>query len=364
MRIAGSLCDELAALALKQPHQPAILAPDREALTFDLLKTQIDDSVRRLRTFGIRRNDRVALVLPSGPEAAVAFIAVASCATCAPLNPAYRVTELRSYLRDLRPVAVIRQESMDSGIGEVAEEFGIPVIRLCPETHKEAGRFSLTGPASLPEATEYFAQPDDVALVLQTSGTTSQPKLVPLTHANLLSSALNNQVTLRLSQDDRYLNIMPLFHAHSLLLILSSLLSGGSVIAAPTFEPGQFFRWLDEMKPTWYSSAPALHQAILAESADNLDIIARRQLRLIRSSAAPLPIQVMAELERVFQVPVIEAYGMTEAPFPVTSNPLPPGQRKQGRWVSRRGLKWQSWTKLGTQYTQAWRVKWLSEEIM
>jgi len=123
---------------------------------------------------------------------------------------------------------------------------------------------------------------------------------------------------------------MPLFHIHSLLLILGTLLSGGTVIAAPTYEPGQFFEWLDKLKPTWYSAAPTLHQAILAEATDKMDIIARRPLRLIRSSAAPLPMRVMAELERVFQAPVIEAYGMTETPFPVTSNPLPPGKRKPG----------------------------------
>jgi len=326
----GSLYDELASRALKQPRLPAILAPHRKALTFELLKRQIDDSAQQLRTFGIRRNDRVALALPNGPYAAVAFIAVASCASCAPLNPAYRAAELRSYLRDLKPAALIRQEAMDSAIGGVAGELGIPDIRLLPEPQEEAGCFRLVGPASPQEATEGFAQPDDVAILMQTSGTTSRPKLVPLTHTNLLVAARNNRATLQLSENDRYLNIMPLFHLHSLLLIFGSLLSGGSVIAAPTFQSGRFFEWLDELRPTWYSAAPTLHQAILAEVSDNLDIIARRPLRLIRSSAGPLPIRVMAELERVFHAPVIEAYGMTETPFPVTSNPLPPGKRKPG----------------------------------
>jgi acyl-CoA synthetase (AMP-forming)/AMP-acid ligase II/acyl carrier protein len=327
---AGTLYDKLVARSLKQPHLPAILAPNRSAMTFELLKSQIDDSVQQLRGFGIRRNDRVALVLPNGPEAVVAFLAVASCASSAPLNPAYRPAELRSYLHDLKPSALIQQDHPSSNAGAAATELGIPIIRIVPEIHNEAGCFSLAGPASLREATEGFAQPDDVAILMQTSGTTSRPKLVPLTHANLLASARNNRATLQLSEDDRYLNIMPLFHIHSLLLILSSLLSGGSVIAAPTYEPGQFFEWLDELKPSWYSAAPTLHQAILAEASDNLDIIARRTLRLIRSSAAPLPIRVMADLERVFQAPVIEAYGMTETPFPVTSNALPPGKRKPG----------------------------------
>jgi acyl-CoA synthetase (AMP-forming)/AMP-acid ligase II/acyl carrier protein len=327
---AASLYDELATRALRQPGLPAILAPNRKTLTFERLKRQIDDSVHRLRAFGIRRNDRVALLLPNGPEAVVAHIAVASCASSAPLNPAYRATELRSYLRDLKPAALIRHEAMHSATGEVAGELGIPVISLFPETHHEAGRFSLVGPAAFRGVVAGFAQSDDVAILMQTSGTTSRPKLVPLTHTNLLASARNNTTTLQLSEADRYLNIMPLFHVHSLLLILGTLLSGGSVIAAPTYEPRRFFEWLDALKPTWYSAAPTLHQAILAEASDNLEIITRRPLRLIRSSAAPLPIPVMADLERVFQAPVIEAYGMTETPFPVTSNPLPPGKRKPG----------------------------------
>ena len=327
---ARSLYDELNSRALKQPGLPAILAPDRTTLTFEKLNRQIEDSIHRLRAFGIRRNDRVALVLPNGPEAVVAFLAVASCASSAPLNPAYRTAELRSYLHDLRPSVLIQQDEAGSNARAAAEELGIPVIRLVPEIHREAGCFSLVGHAESLGTTEGSARPEDVALLIPTSGTTSRPKLVPLTHANLLVSVCNNKATLQLSEDDRYLNIMPLFHIHSLLLILASLLSGGSVIAAPAYEPSRFFAWLDELKPTWYSAAPTLHQSILAEAVNHLDTVSRRPLRLIRSSAAPLPIRVMSELERVFQSPVIEAYGMTETPFPVTSNPLPPGKRKAG----------------------------------
>ena len=244
----GTVYDELVAWSLKQPRLPAILAPDRNALTFELLKRQIDDSVQQLRAFGIRRNDRVALVLPNGPEAVVAFLAVASCASSAPLNPAYRPAELRSYLRDLKPSALVQQDDASSNAGAAAAELGIPVIQLIPEIHREAGRLCLAGRMPLRGATEEFAQPEDVALLMQTSGTTSRPKLVPLTHRNLLVSALNNRATLRLSEDDRYLNIMPLFHLHSLLLVVSTLLSGGSVIAAPAYEPGRFFGWLDELR--------------------------------------------------------------------------------------------------------------------
>ena len=328
--VTGSIYDGLVARAVKHPQLPAILAPGRCPLTFELLRSQIEASVRALKSAGIRRKDRVALVLPNGPEMVTAFLAVGSCATSAPLNPAYRAVEFDAYLRGLNVAALIVQKGIDSPAREVAMAQCIPVFELLPESQKEAGIFHLIGYDSSSKAFEDVPLSDDVALILQTSGTTSRPKLVPLTHRNLLVSARNNRTSLKLCEDDRYLNIMPLFHIHSLLLILGSLLSGGSVIAAPAYEPDRFFRWLDELRPTWYSAAPTLHQAILAEASGHQAVIARRPLRLIRSSAAPLPTQVMEELERVFQTPVVEAYGMTETPFPVTSNPLPPGKRKPG----------------------------------
>ena len=190
---ARSLYDELNSRALKQPGLPAILAPDRTTLTFEKLNRQIEDSIHRLRAFGVRRNDRVALVLPNGPEAVVAFLAVASCASSAPLNPAYRTAELRSYLRDLRPSVLIQQDEAGSNARAAAEELGIPVIRLIPEIHREAGCFSLVGHAESLGATEGFARPEDVALLIPTSGTTSRPKLVPLTHAQSLGFSLQQQ---------------------------------------------------------------------------------------------------------------------------------------------------------------------------
>jgi acyl-CoA synthetase (AMP-forming)/AMP-acid ligase II/acyl carrier protein len=173
--------------------------------------------------------------------------------------------------------------------------------------------------------------PDDIALILHTSGTTSRPKMVPLTHANLGVSAGNVCAAIGLRQDDRCLNVMPLFHIHGLVaVLLASLVSGGSVICTPGFYATEFFGWMDSLRPTWYSAVPTMHQAILARAGQNLPVIRRTRLRLIRSSSSPLPPQVMAETERVFNVPVIEAYGMTEASHQMASNPLPPDKRKPG----------------------------------
>ena len=141
---------------------------------------------------GIRRNDRIALVLPNGPEMAVACIAVAACATSAPLNPAYRASEFDSYLADLNAKALIVQSGIASPAIAVAQERGIPLLTLSPMLEAEAGVFTLVanvGSGQFPKAateTEDVVL-EDVVLILHTSGTTSRPKLVPLTQANIYS---------------------------------------------------------------------------------------------------------------------------------------------------------------------------------
>ena len=167
------------------------------------------------------------------------------------------------------------------------------------------------------------ASPDDIALVLHTSGTTSRPKIVPLAHQNIAASARNIRKTLALTANDRGLVIMPLFHIHGLIAALSAPLSaGGEVCCSPGFNALKFFGWVDEVKPTWYTGVPTMHQAILLRAPGNQEIIKNHRLRFIRSSSSALPPTVIAELERVFGVPVVEAYGMTEAAHQMASNPL------------------------------------------
>ncbi|MFQ5852528.1 MAG: condensation domain-containing protein, partial [Candidatus Binatia bacterium] len=321
----------LEAKAERTPDAIAIAAPGRTVLTYGRLYTQVEYVVKRLNASGVGRNDRVAIVLPNGPEMAVAFLAVAAGATSAPLNPAYRTNEFDFYLSDLNVKALIVQSGIDSPAIAVARKRGIPVIELSPVLEAEAGTFTLTSNESSHPVHHGHAQPDDVALVLHTSGTTSRPKMVPLTQSNILTSAHNIGMTLGLVEKDRCLNVMPLYHIHGLIgATLASLMAGVSIVLTPDFYASKFFDWMEEFKPTWYTAVPTMHQGILARARANRETIARSSLRFIRSSSAPLPPKVLAELEDLFKVPVIESYGMTEASHQITSNPLPPGERKVG----------------------------------
>lgn len=238
-------------LARGDGDAPAIAAPERGALPYSALRAQLEAKVAALNAGGIGRNDRVAIVLPNGPEMATTFLAVAACATAAPLNPAYRAEEFRFYLEDLKAKALIVRDAEDTPAIGVARDLSIPVIPLSPRTDEPAGRFELTIEAGEPTAAGGLAQPDDIALVLHTSGTISRPKIVPLSQRNICASARHIAEWLELVPEDRCLSIMPLFHIHGLMAaVLASLHAGASVACTPGFNALRFFAWLDELKPT------------------------------------------------------------------------------------------------------------------
>ncbi|HUT49088.1 MAG TPA: acyl--CoA ligase [Alphaproteobacteria bacterium] len=310
---------------------PALLAPARAPLSFDDLSRLADETVATLNGLGIARNDRVAIVLPNGAEMAAAFVAIGSGATTAPLNPGYRADEFRFYLNDLSARALVVERGSGSPAIAVAGELGVPVIELVPNESGPAGAFALAGAGNGSAARPGLAEAEDVALVLHTSGTTSRPKIVPLSQTNVTASARNIAGTLALAPRDRCLNVMPLFHIHGLMAaVLASLGAGASVFCSPGFNALKVFAWLEEAQPTWYTAVPTMHQAILARAARNPEAVKAAKLRLIRSSSSSLPPQVMAALEETFGAPVIESYGMTEAAHQMASNPLPPAMRKPG----------------------------------
>ncbi|EGK71814.1 Putative peroxisomal-coenzyme A synthetase [Methyloversatilis universalis FAM5] len=310
----------------------ALSAPARTDLSFGNLRALMSRTVARLNELGIGRNDRVAIVLPNGPDMASSFISIASGATAAPLNPGYRAEEFEFYLSDLNAKALVVERGSVSPAIEVAQKLGVRVIDLV--ANEAAGDFSLEprdAATVAPAANGGSAQADDVALVLHTSGTTSRPKIVPLTQRNVSASAQNIRATLAFTEKDRGLNIMPLFHIHGLIAgIMAPLSAGASVFCTPGFDALKFFSLMDEAHPTWYTAVPTMHQAILSRASRNKEIIERNPLRFMRSSSSSIPPQVIRELEETFGAPLIEAYGMTEASHQMASNPLPPRARKPG----------------------------------
>ena len=312
------------------PASTALLAPGGGSLSYSELRDHVGAVSARLRERGIGPSDRVALLVENGPAAATAFLSLASAAACAPLNPDYRREELDFYLGDLEARAVVVSRSLESPVRAAAKERGILVLELDLAPDAPPGVFDLDGPLGVTERMPERGV-DEQALLLHTSGTTARPKLVPLTHRNLAVSARNVATTLELRPSDRCLNVMPLFHIHGLVAaLLASLHAGGSIACSPGFHPIHVFDRLRELEPTWYTAVPTMHHSMLARWAEHEDIVRSHRLRFVRSSSASLPVSVLEGLEQILAVPLVEAYGMTEAAHQMASNPLPPGERVPG----------------------------------
>jgi len=175
-----------------------------------------------------------------------------------------------------------------------------------------------------------FATSEDVAIVLQTSGTTSQPKTMPLKHRNIVAVANSFINSLELTENDVCLNVMPMFHYHGLIVaMLSSVLSGGTTVCIGYYDRDAFASWLEIHRPTWYTAVSGIHQDILSLPAAWERVNQRSRLRFIRSSSNALLPSVLTGLEEIFDVPLIESYGVSEAGT-LACNPVDRNLRKIG----------------------------------
>ncbi len=314
--------DTVAALLAPHDTRPALITVTSESIDHATLWARVERLAVQLRGAGLSPGDRIAIVLPNGPAMSLVLLAAMSVGCAAPLNPKYREEEFRFYLDDLRAAALVTDGQSPAAIAAVPK--GTIVI----DVRGEGLSIDLAvppGSAGTSDAERPTA--DDEALVLHTSGTTSRPKIVPLRQRNLARSAQNIAASLHLTASDRSLTVMPLFHIHGIMAgLLAPLFARGSVVCTPGFDGFKIHRWLDDLDPTYYTAVPTMHQMVLARAPEPR----ATSLRFVRSSSASLPGRVLEGLSDLFGVPVIEAYGMTEASHQMTCNPLPPAATKAG----------------------------------
>lgn len=314
--VTSDLLIELRTHAIHRASQTAMLATDGSSITFGDLWLRIERVAAGFARAGIGRNDIVAAVVNDGMEMLCSFLGVLRVAAFAPLNPALGEEELQTVFEGLRPAAILSDTAPDSPIRLSAQHWGIPVWSPSRDTDAAGPR--------LPEASA-----EDRALLLHTSATTGTAKLIAHTHGSLRRMAADSTKALQLTQSDRLLNMMPLFHLQGLLSCLEQLMAGGSVVTASGFDAQRFSGWMRMFKPSWYTAGPALHSSVLNVIDSSDERIPFPGLRFVRSIGAPLSGALFQEIEEKLRVPVIEGYGLTEI-GPVTSNPLPPGKRKVG----------------------------------
>ncbi|PBP21696.1 peroxisomal-coenzyme A synthetase [Diplocarpon rosae] len=313
----------------------AIIIPSKPnplTVSYRQLSAEIFSFQKKLAKLGVTPQSAVSIALPNTYEFIVAFLASAwQRGIAAPLNSAYKQEEFEFYIDDLKSaVALVPKGSyaQDGAAVRAARKYTAAVAECYWNGSevvldvKEEGKLKGKGNQKV-----QTARPDDIALVLHTSGTTGRPKAVPLTHKNLTRTMENIKATYELSPTDRTMLVMPLFHVHGLLAgFLSPLYSGGSVIVPPKFSTTDFWEDFITHGANWYTAVPTIHQILLKNPSPH----PKPKIRFIRSCSSPLSPTVFHQLEEAYSAPVLEAYAMTEAAHQMTSNPLPPAKRQPG----------------------------------
>jgi acyl-CoA synthetase (AMP-forming)/AMP-acid ligase II len=284
-------------LLVADDRQLALVAPGQPALTYQQVRETLTTLVSQLHQFGLGLNDRIAIAMPNGIPMMVTFLAATLCGTAAPLNPKYKQDEFAFYFEDTQAKALITLPgTIDAAIAAITPD----MLHIQANVNSDGTLgFELLHGNPQPLQSPRVPGEDDTAMILHTSGTTSRPKRVPIRHRNLIASAHNMIGAYRLTAEDSTLCLMPLFHIHGLVgCLLSTLGSGGKVVCPSGFNALEFWKWVEEFSPTWYSAAPTMHQTILARATRNASIVNAHPFRFIRSSSASLPPVVIEQTRR------------------------------------------------------------------
>jgi oxalate---CoA ligase len=319
----------------EQPERTAVGTSDgRTVISYGQLDALVRSAMAQLSWLGVTRGTTVALVSDNCVEFVVGLLAVVSSgARVAPFNPALTLSELNSRLSELSAHAVLAPKHL-AGKLEFAEATAGSAARWIISVEGSRGAYEVriadrNGQNHANGAAEKTNTPidgEDVALLMFTAGTTSAPKVVPLTHRNVVASVHGIACGYELSPQDTTLLVMPLFHGHGLMGgLLATLASGGSAYLPSTGGFSAHLFWGDVVRlgVTWYTAVPTIHRILVNRASKDYPSSAPTKLRFMRSCSAPLDDELAAAIPATFRAPLISAYGMTEASHQVSSNPLP-----------------------------------------
>lgn len=318
----------LAWWAERTPHAPALIAAGGATITYAGLWPATSDLAAALRRHGVRRQDRIVLLLPEGPDLAMAVLGTMSAAVAVALAAATPAAELAAALRGLHATHAIVAPSLTPEQRSCLTRHGVAILTmgddLAPPSAALAG-----GPARLlsPDA---GPQPDDVALIGHSSGTTGAPKRVPRTHGRIVATGRIHRDRFALQGRDRALAVAPLTIALGRSGFLHGIVAGASLIFPPSFEPESIWQTIASERPTWMHA-----------SAGFLEILARylrhpgeagplpTSLRFVRVTAAAIAPELCDELEHRLGAAILPGYSSSDVGLIATALP-PPARRKPG----------------------------------
>ncbi|KAI1340843.1 hypothetical protein F5Y15DRAFT_422716 [Xylariaceae sp. FL0016] len=266
------------------------------------------------------RKPIIAIILPNGPLLAATVIATATWYAAAPINPAAGAEQVAAdiALAGASGIVTCRSECERLGL----EDMGLDVF-FVDQADDGSMLVENTDPSAIqPQASRTPNQRHDYGIILFTSGTSGNKKVVPMTVHSIVCGVGFVIDSWALTADDTCLNMMPLYHVGGLIRnIFAPIFAGGSTICCPAFDGNLFWDVVDTMSPTWYYASPSMHSVILDTAVHRSDALAKSQIRLICNAAGGLLPALAAQLRNTFQSIVLPSYGMTEC-MPISTPPI------------------------------------------
>ena len=339
--------------------------PDNEAISFIGKKINYKQLLNltyrfanALKSLGVKKGDRVALMLPNSPQAVISYYgALMLGAVVVQNNPLYTERELEHQINDsgaetivvldlLYPKAVnIKANTSLKNIivTSIKDFLPFPKNLLYPLKLKKDGQYIkvkeeqgvyffsklIKTQANTPVQEEIIPK-EDIALLQYTGGTTGRSKGVMLTHSNLVTNVVQESYWLYKAEKgkERFLGVLPLFHVFGMTAVMNfSIYIAGSMILVPRFNPGELLETIQKEKPTYFPGAPTIYIALLNyPKVKDYDL---SSIKACISGSAPLPVEVQEKFEKLSGARLVEGYGLTET-SPVTHANLVWGKRKIG----------------------------------
>lgn len=312
------------------PDKPAIELRADDGSTETILYRELHDRTLRtaqyLKSLGVVEGDRVAVQLPKCmPFIYIHLATVQLGAIFLPLNPAYPLSELSYFVGDAEPRVFIGDATQSTITYEGLQ--GINGLEHIITIHPDSPQFLFDIEKIEPYHAPLPTDPDQIAMMLYTSGTTSRPKGAQITHGNLTTNIEGLHEAWGWQNDDVILHVLPIFHVHGLIVALHGALhAGATAVMMPKFEADTVLELLQSKRFSVFMGVPTIHRRLYNAAKDRT--IDLSHMRLMTSGSDRLPDDLFFGYQKTFNYTLLERYGMTETGMNL-SNPYT-GERRVG----------------------------------
>ena len=330
IKFPETIGDQILYNSCKFPEAVWLISPEtNQTISFREVNETISTIGQKLIETGIERGSSIAIAAPNSPASCLMFMAIVSSGFVAvPLNLVAGSTILAYTIEHSEAKFIfVADDCRDLIASAVAQQNNsVKLVKLDP----------VRGPdlAALPlevndlKLEDIKSKANDIALLMYTSGTTGKPKGVMLSHANLLAAGRFISTGHEIDGNDSGLCVLPIYHINGMCVtVMGTIVSASTLVIPHKFSVNSFWKIIAKFKCSWFSAVPTQFSYILNYEETPEDI---SSLRFARSASAPLSPDIHKKFEKRFNIPIIETMGLTETGSQITTNPMPPGERKIG----------------------------------